>query len=84
VPPPAPLPRPDFLASGVVSVGERRESAAAARQPVPEAVRLIANQMAIAGANRVEVARRLQRQFGIADPDPVLDEIFGSAPTRVE
>jgi hypothetical protein len=71
------LPRFDYAAIGVGPAALRADPIAPGRPPVPEAVRLIANQMAIAGSSRIEIARRLQRQFGIADPGPALDEIFG-------
>lgn len=76
VPPPPRLPRLDFSAPGVPGV-ERRDYSSPGTSPVPEGVRLIATQMAVAGATRVEVERRLRRQFGIVDASPALDEIFG-------
>ena len=45
--------------------------------PASEGVRLIATQMAIAGSTRAEIKARLRDQFGIADVQPVLEEIFG-------
>ncbi len=72
------MPRPDYGAAGVGSLPRREDPVAAGRPVIPEGVRLIATQMAIAGASRVEIERRLQRQFGIADSQSVLDEIFGS------
>ena len=72
------LPRLDYAAIGVGPADAHRpDPAGRGRPPVPEGVRLIANQMAVAGSSRVEIARRLQRQFGIADAGPALDEIFG-------
>jgi hypothetical protein len=44
---------------------------------IGEGVRLIATQMAIAGATRGEIGARLREQFGIEEAQPVLDEIFG-------
>ena len=76
------LPRPDYGASGLGTPRLREERVAPGSPPVPEGVRLIATQMAIAGASRIEIERRLQRQFGITDSASVLDEIFGAeAPT---
>ena len=49
----------------------------ASSPPASEGVRLIATQMAIAGSTRAEIKARLRDQFGIADVQPVLDEIFG-------
>ena len=76
--PPPRLPRPDYGAAGVGSLPQRESPVPTGRPVIPEGVRLIATQMAIAGASRVEIERRLQRQFGIADSGSVLDEIFGS------
>lgn len=44
---------------------------------VPDGVRLLATQMAVAGSSMSEVESRLRREFGVADPGPVLDEVFG-------
>jgi hypothetical protein len=71
------LPRPNWAAPGVGRVIKPEDLAARSRPPVPEGVRLIATQMAIAGSSRIEIERRLQKQFGIIDTDPALDEIFG-------
>jgi len=42
------------------------------------AVRLVAIEQAVAGANRGEVGRRLREEMGIADPSAVLDDLFGA------
>jgi hypothetical protein len=39
--------------------------------------RLVALQMAVAGGNRGEVEVHLRRTFDLADPGPILDDIFG-------
>jgi hypothetical protein len=39
--------------------------------------RLVALQMAMAGRSREEAAERLVRGFGLDDPSPILDEVFG-------
>jgi hypothetical protein len=39
--------------------------------------RLVALQMAVAGGNRGEVEVHLRRTFDLADPAPILDDIFG-------
>jgi hypothetical protein len=41
------------------------------------AVRLVAIEQAVAGANRGEVGRRLREEMGIDDPSAVLDDLFG-------
>jgi len=71
------LPRPDYAAAGVGPLAARPDGGAPNRVPVPEGVRLIATQMAVAGSSRAEIERRLQRQFGIVDAASVLDEVFG-------
>lgn len=71
------LPRPDYGAAGVGPTPRRVEPVSPGQPPIPEGVRLIATQMAIAGASKVEIERRLQRQFGITDAGAVLDDIFG-------
>jgi hypothetical protein len=40
--------------------------------------RLVAMQMAVSGAGRAEIADRLRREFGLTDPDPILDELARS------
>jgi len=39
--------------------------------------RLLATQMAVAGSGRAEIANRLEHEFGIADPESMLDAILG-------
>jgi hypothetical protein len=41
------------------------------------AARLVALQMAVAGANRGDVEAHLSRNFSLADPATVLDDVFG-------
>lgn len=42
---------------------------------VSEGARVLATQMAVAGSTRDEIAWRLQDEFGIQDPSPILHEI---------
>jgi hypothetical protein len=44
-----------------------------AQGPVSGAARIFISRMAVAGANRDEIADRLREDFGVADPDEVLD-----------
>ena len=46
-----------------------------AERSVSGAARLFISQMAVAGASREEIARRLREEFGVADPDEVLDRL---------
>lgn len=46
-------------------------------QPSPAAARLLATQMAVSGASREEIEKRLQTGFGIEDTAPILDAILG-------
>jgi deoxyribodipyrimidine photolyase len=39
--------------------------------------RLLATQMAVAGSGRQDIRDRLVNDFGISDPEPLLDSIFG-------
>lgn len=39
--------------------------------------RLLATQMAVAGSGRQDIRDRLVNDFGIRDPEPLLDSIFG-------
>ena len=45
--------------------------------PSSEGIRLLANQMAVAGSSRPEIERRLKEDFGVTDPDRILFDIFG-------
>ncbi len=52
--------------------------------PVPagdrfDGARLVALQMAVAGTSREEVEAHLRRGFGLEDPHPILDDVFGAA-----
>jgi cell division septum initiation protein DivIVA len=42
--------------------------------PVSKGARLLATQMAVAGANRDTIGSRLKEEFGIEDPSAILDE----------
>lgn len=52
-------------------------AAPAAVDGVSETARLVAVEMAVAGYPRAQVGERLQRQYGVADPARILDEVFG-------
>lgn len=41
--------------------------------------RLLATQMAVAGSTRADIRDRLTNDFGIADPEPLLDSILGTS-----
>jgi predicted nuclease with TOPRIM domain len=43
---------------------------------VPEGARLVALDMVLAGAAREDVAARLRQEFDLADPGPLLDDVF--------
>jgi hypothetical protein len=55
-----------------------RTPASAASDELPNAARLVAIEMAVGGSSRAEVAAHLLAQFGIAEPAPLLDDVFGS------
>ena len=54
------------------------EDAAVGRDEDIEGARLVALNMALDGASRDEVDRHLRDQHGVADPAPLLDEVFAS------
>src|SRR5215218_584751 len=47
--------------------------------PVPSAARLVAIEMAVGGSSRAEVEDHLRLQLGVAEPEPLLDDVFGAA-----
>ena len=51
------------------------------RKPVSEGTaegaRLLATQMAVAGSTRAEILVRLRKEFGIQDPEPIVDGVVG-------
>jgi hypothetical protein len=40
--------------------------------------RLMAIEIALSGGSRGEVSDRLTQEFGVADPTPILDDVFGA------
>jgi hypothetical protein len=52
-----------------------RPKSLAGNSAVSEGARLLATQMAVAGSSREKISSRLQEEFGIQDPRPILDEI---------
>lgn len=80
--PPAPEPAP------IVAGAMPRDAAASAPAgtaasdadvPVPSAARLVAIEMAVGGSSRAEVEEHLRTRIGVADPQPLLDDVFGAA-----
>lgn len=67
-------PRSGASAAGRRSDDDRRSTPS---HGVSEGLRLIATQMANAGAPRAEIERRLRTQFGVRDAEQALDDIFG-------
>ena len=66
--------------AGLIEV-ESPAPAAEAGQADPDqalGARLVALQMAVAGGNRGEVETHLRRAFDLSDPEPILDDIFGT------
>lgn len=54
------------------------EPAPAPAPAVLDGARLVAIEMAVGGATRGAVGDRLRREFGVAEPTPVLDDVFGA------
>jgi hypothetical protein len=76
-PPPAP-PAPD--AQPAPFAGETAPEQEPAEPPEGQAsARVVAIQMAVAGASRGEVHAALRERFGIAETDPILDDVFGES-----
>jgi hypothetical protein len=48
---------------------------------MPSAARLVAIEMAVSGSSRAEVEQHLRDQLGVAEPEPLLDDVFGAAST---
>jgi hypothetical protein len=58
------------------SADDRDPARPARLEPIEEA-RLMALQMAMAGRTRAEADADLRHGLGVADPEPVLDDVFG-------
>lgn len=69
--PVADAPAPDHARNGEASNG--------AEGAVPSAARLVAIEMAVGGSSRAEVEEHLRAQLGVAEPEPLLDDVFGIA-----
>lgn len=54
---------------------------AATSSAAHDAARLVAIEMAVAGDSRETVGRRLRQEFGIGEPGPILDDVFGAGST---
>ena len=63
--------------SGSADVEETPAEQPAPEPQIPNEARVLAARMAIAGSSRKEIRRQLRSDYGIADPEPVLDEILG-------
>lgn len=71
-PPSAEAPDADTAEVSDSPTGEER------REPDDQlSARLVALQMAVAGGNRGDVEAHLRATFGISDPAPILDDVFG-------
>lgn len=84
-PPPAPVtlapaPRAAPSAGGLASVpaGRPTRPAASPSRPRTDNARLVASEFAAAGVPRAEVGQRLRDEYGMEDPEEVLDFIFGT------
>jgi len=90
--PQAPWPRaaaaPPAQTSAAPSAAAAGPAAAAHVPPAPapappaaepsNAARLVAIEMAVGGSSRADVEHHLRTGFGVADPAPLLDDVFGS------
>jgi hypothetical protein len=81
---PAQLAAHSTAAAGVVVRHDEQLAAAEEAPPThavsgatQDAARLVAIEMAVAGDTRENVGRRLREEFGIPDPQQILDDVFG-------
>jgi hypothetical protein len=63
-----------------VAVTSRITTQAAAKKPaakgqISDGLRLLTTQMSVEGSSREEIAERLQGEFGIRDPEPILRDM---------
>jgi hypothetical protein len=49
-----------------------RTSKAPKKEGISEGLRVLTTQMAVAGANREEIASALRNEYGVKNPDPIL------------
>lgn len=84
--PPAPAPEPSWSRiEGAEAVAPQPSAADADRADgqssdgVPSAARLVAIEMAVGGSSRAEVEQHLRERLGVAEPEPLLDDVFGVA-----
>jgi hypothetical protein len=79
-PPPPPAPEPEPQAQPAPFAGGEPP---AAEEPAPPGgpanARVVAIQMAVAGASRGEVDLHLRERFAIEDTTPILDDVFGES-----
>lgn len=68
------------LAARAVTEPEPSSTTAASEPPASGShqERLIAIEMAVSGSSRGEVGARLVEEFGVTDPEPILDDVFGA------
>lgn len=78
VPPAVPAAQPEAPSDPAARPVDPEPEPGASTPPVSDGIRLLATQMAVAGTSRREIARRLQGEFGVKDPDAALRTIFGS------
>ena len=74
-----PAPPPPRPITGLPAVPTGPELAGDSGRVISDGVRLLATQMSVAGANPDEIALRLREDFGVADADALVDELFGIA-----
>ncbi|MGI8462334.1 MAG: hypothetical protein ACR2OC_12000, partial [Solirubrobacterales bacterium] len=56
-------------------VGQQLPSRKPVSEQAAEGARILATQMAVAGSSRAEILVRLRKEFGIADPEPIVDSV---------
>ena len=75
--PPAPAPTPAPRAQD-----PQRPPRKPVSEGTAEGARILATQMAVAGSTRAEILVRLRKEFGIEDPEPIVDGVVGGPEPR--
>jgi hypothetical protein len=77
---PEPTPAPEPVAEAEPEPDDVPDPADPEPRPsIPEGARLVALNMALSGKPRDETARYLRENYDLADPDPLLDDVYAKA-----
>ncbi|MDR9369326.1 hypothetical protein Q5424_09560, partial [Conexibacter sp. JD483] len=73
-----PEPAPLRVAQPPAPAAPTPTAAPAPTGELTNAARLVAIEMAVGGASRADVDEHLRSRFGVEDPSPLLDDVFGA------